>query len=187
MGIVELLLIAVGLSMDAFAVAICTSLAQKHFKLLEAIKVGLFFGAAQAVMPIFGYLIGGGFSEGVSYIDHWIAFGILAFIGGKMLVDTLIVKRDDCVSCAPVGFSKLFPLAIATSIDALAVGVSFAFLLDIKIVSAACIIGFITFSLSVAGVLVGFLFGIRFRLWANLAGGFMLIAIGARILIEHLV
>ena len=221
--------------MDAFAIAICTGLAQKRFRLGAALVVGLFFGVAQAAMPVFGYLIGGSFSGRISHIDHWVAFAILVFIGGKMVVDTLVARKDDCAADAPLqpesanlpetvaperkddsaadaplqpasanlpetvvperkddsatdalSFSKLFSLAIATSIDALAVGVSFAFLPDVKIVPAACIIGLITFALSAVGVRVGFLFGARFRSWAGLAGGFMLIAIGVKILFEHL-
>ena len=179
--------------MDAFAVAVCTGLGQTRFKISDALLVGLFFGAAQAGMPALGYLVGSGFSEKISFIDHWVAFAILVAIGGKMLVDTHKEKKNDCANvtgpCTAGGaltFSKLFLLAIATSIDALAVGVSFAFL-NVKIIFAVCIIGLTTFVLSIVGVRVGSLCNTRFRFWANIAGGVMLIAIGAKILIEHLV
>ena len=181
----ELLLIAVGLSMDAFAVALCKGLNMlkpnvKHFGL-----IALFFGGFQALMPLIGWLIGTQFQQYITGVDHWIAFGLLAFIGGKMIVD--YIKNDDCQTDDSEGLKikELFVLAIATSIDALAVGVTFAFL-NVSILPAVVTIGVTTFILSAIGVAIGFKFGARLKRKAELAGGVVLILIGLKILLEHL-
>lgn len=186
MGLFEIIIIGVGLSMDAFAVAVCKGLSMTKLNLSHAVIVGLYFGIAQAVMPIIGYFLGVGFKGYITSFDHWIAFVLLVFIGGKMIIDA-IKERGEGGEC-PVGgvsFRELFPMAVATSIDALAVGVSFAFL-DTNIWAAAPIIGLTTFTLSLLGVMIGCFFGSRWRFISQLAGGIMLIGIGVKILVEHL-
>lgn len=186
MSLFELLLVAVGLSMDAFAVAICKGLSiqQEHQKntAVQALVTGLWFGVFQGAMPLIGYFVGARFSTLVGDFDHWIVFLLLALIGGKM-----IRESREADSCPNPSFKPMamLPLAVATSIDALAVGVSFAFL-EVNVIEAASIIAATTFLLSAVGVRVGCFFGTRFKSRAELAGGLVLIAIGAKILVEHL-
>lgn len=186
MSLVELVLIAVSLSMDAFAVAICKGLSIERLRPRDAVKVGLYFGVFQAGMPLLGYLLGTAFAQLVASIDHWIAFALLALIGGNMIHEAL--EKDDC-GCKDrdpeLGFRAMLPLAVATSIDALAVGVSFAFL-QVRILPAVSLIGLITFALSCGGVYVGRFFGGRFKSKAELLGGAVLILMGVKILLEHL-
>lgn len=188
MTILELFIIALGLSMDAFAVAICKGLSMRKFKLSKAAVVGLYFGVFQAAMPLIGYFIGARFADKIEWIDHWIAFVLLAIIGGKMIKESF--DKEDCgdaceVVEAPLSFARMFPLALATSIDALIVGVTFAFL-RVSIVPAVTFIGSITFVLSVAGVGIGNFFGARFKSKAELLGGVILVLMGLKILLEHL-
>ncbi len=183
----ELLLIAVGLSMDAFAVSICSGLSMKKASLKSAAIVGLYFGGFQAAMPLVGYLLGAGFADKITAFDHWIAFALLAVIGGKMIIESF--KKEDC----PCGIedatvlrpARMLPLAVATSIDALAVGGSFAFL-QVNIAPAVSLIGITTLLFSMAGVKIGSVFGLRFKAKAEFAGGVILILMGAKILLEHL-
>jgi putative Mn2+ efflux pump MntP len=188
MSVFELLLIAVGLSMDAFAVSICKGLGMKHLNLKQAAVIGLFFGGFQFLMPVIGWVLGAQFASFVTPIDHWIAFVLLAIIGGKMLWEALTDDDDgepvEAVD-AKLNLGELLMLAIATSIDALAVGITFAFL-DVNIVPAASFIGVITFTLSFIGVAVGHQFGSRWEKPSTIVGGVVLILIGLHILLEHL-
>lgn len=185
MGLIELFLVAIGLSMDAFAVSICKGLSMKPANLKKAITVGLYFGGFQAAMPLVGYILGSQFSDHITFIDHWIAFILLAFIGGRMIFES----RE--AGCAIQGgdpslkFSDMLPLAVATSIDALAIGVSLAFL-KVEVLPAVLFIGFVTFFISGAGVLLGGSFGPSLKSRAEIAGGVILILIGCKILFEHL-
>lgn len=186
MTFVELIITAVGLSMDAFAVAVCTGLTMPRVTLRKASVVGLYFGVFQAVMPLVGYLLAFRFADQIESVDHWIAFVLLAIIGGNMVRES----RSRDVACreqeeASLGPRRMLPLAVATSIDALAVGVSLAFL-RVEIMPAVALIGVTTFLFSVAGTKVGQAFGSRFKSWAELAGGLILILMGTKILIEHL-
>lgn len=180
----ELFLIAVGLSMDAFAVSICKGLAMRRADPKSMGLVGLWFGGFQALMPVLGYLVGVQFREAITAVDHWIAFGLLAVIGGNMLREALSGEEDedDDASLAP---KTMVLLALATSIDALAVGVGFAFL-DVNITAAAGFIGAVTFTLSAVGVKVGSVFGAKYKARAEIAGGAILILMGTKILLEHL-
>ena len=180
---IELLILAVGLSMDAFAVAVCKGLALRKVRPAQMALVGLWFGGFQALMPVIGYLIGVQFSAYITAIDHWIAFALLALIGGNMVKEA--VSNEDEEADASLSFKKMLPLAVATSIDALAVGVSFAFL-NVQIVPAAGSIGAVTFVLSAVGVKVGSLFGAKYKSRAELVGGVILILLGLKILLEHL-
>ena len=229
MSVVELALVAVGLSMDAFAVAICKGLGMARLNLRQAALIAVFFGGFQALMPIAGYVLGAQFAGLIEPIYHWVAFALLAFIGGKMLVDVLAgvpegaspceacgdaspgepgvavasgnaveqlvrapgasgapgVPRDTGDTCVPLDVRGLFMLAVATSIDALAVGITLAFL-QVDIVFAASFIGCVTFALVFAGVVVGHQFGSRWERPSTIAGGVVLILIGTKILLEHL-
>lgn len=187
MGFVELFLIGVGLSMDAFAVAVCKGLGMKHLNVRQAVVIALFFGGAQALMPLIGWALGTQFEQFITPVDHWIAFILLAFIGGKMLWDSFH-EGDECDTCAQdkkLNLRELLMLAIATSIDALAVGITFAFL-RVDIVVSITLIGLTTFVLSIVGVAVGHRFGARYEKTATLVGGAVLILIGLKILLEHL-
>jgi len=187
MGILELILIGIGLSMDAFAVAVCQGLNMKKVKKDKCILIALFFGGFQAIMPFIGWLLGKQFEQYITPIDHWIAFILLSFIGGKMVFEVFKsrdVKEDGNTECT-IKIGDLFLLAIATSIDALAVGITFAFL-QVNIIPAVSIIGITTFLLSFAGVYIGNIFGSKFKSKAELAGGIILILIGLKILLEHL-
>lgn len=184
---IELFLIGAGLSMDAFAVSICKGLAMEKVNKRQAVVIGLYFGGFQALMPLAGWLLGIRFQQYITSVDHWIAFLLLAFIGGKMIVEAVREKAEECVEAKdlPLDHREMLILAVATSIDALAVGITFAFL-DTPILPAVAIIGCTTFVLSIAGVVVGNFFGTRFKKKAEIAGGIILILIGLKILTEHL-
>lgn len=184
MSLFSLFLLAVGLSMDAFAVAVCKGLASPKITLKKACVVGLWFGAFQALMPTLGYLVGYRFQEKITAIDHWIAFVLLVFIGANMIRESF--SKEEEGANASLAFKEMLLLAIATSIDALAVGVTFAFLPDIPIIPAVSFIGVITFLLSALGMKVGNVFGTKYKARAELVGGVILILIGSKILIEHL-
>lgn len=185
MGIAELVIIAIGLSMDAFAVSICKGLSVQKVRPLHVFKTGIWFGGFQALMPLAGYFLGVSFAGLVGSVDHWIAFILLGIIGGNMIKES---SRKDEPCCAEPDFSfrTMLAMAVATSIDALAVGVSFAFL-KVNIWEAVGLIGVITFLFSAAGVLIGNFFGARWKSKAEFAGGFILIAMGLKILLEHTV
>ena len=188
MGFIELLLIGVGLSMDAFAVSICQGLSMTKIKWGHALTVGLYFGGFQALMPFIGWMLGSQFSGYIQQYDHWIAFVLLVLIGGNMIREALTDGEEDGEQMAVdarLDHRKLFLMAIATSIDALAVGVTFAFL-DTAILPAIGIIGITTFCISVAGVAVGCWFGARYRKRAEITGGTILVLLGIKILLEHL-
>ena len=187
MGFVELFLIGVGLSMDAFAVSICKGLGMSRLNMRQTAVISLFFGGFQALMPLIGWALGSQLTDFITPIDHWIAFGLLAFVGGKMLWDAF--HEDDAdegvQTDEKLDLKELLMLAIATSIDALAVGITFAFL-QVAIVPSITIIGLTTFVISFAGVAVGHFFGARFEKPATIVGGVVLILIGVKILLEHL-
>ena len=224
MGLLELFILAIGLSMDAFAVSICKGLALPKINLKSAGIVGLWFGAFQALMPLIGYLLGVNFRSYIVSIDHWIAFVLLALIGANMIKEALsdddeeeeaeirnlkrgpeegtigVCSLDSC-SISPtgqvalsradnrikeiLGFKTMFLLAVATSIDALAMGVTFAFL-NVNIIPAISFIGVVTFTCSAIGVKIGNIFGLKYKSKAEIAGGVILISLGCKILIEHL-
>lgn len=185
MGIVELFVLAVGLSMDAFAVSICKGLSLKKIEMKHLLIVGLYFGVFQAGMPLAGYLLGNQFSDKIVSVDHWIAFGLLLLIGGNMIKESLNKEEEeDEMKEAGLEVKAMLILAVATSIDALAVGVTFAFL-QVQIFQAVFLIGITTFILSVIGVKIGNVFGARFKSHAELAGGIILVILGAKILLEH--
>ena len=178
----ELILIAVGLSMDAFAIAICKGMSVEKVEKKHLLITGLWFGGAQAVMPLLGYLLGTDFQAFVERIDHWVAFLLLCIIGAGMIKES---RGQSKTLDASFSAKVMFPLAIADSIDALAAGVTFAFL-EVKIELAVCLIGVITFVFSVFGVWLGNRFGERYRAKAELTGGIILILMGTKILLEHL-
>ena len=182
MGLMELILTATGLSMDAFAVSICKGLALRKMEWSRALLCGIWFGVFQGLMPLIGFFAGSHFAKAVSGFDHWIVFIVLSLIGGNMIREAL--GKDEDVDPS-FGIAGMFLLAVATSIDALAVGVSFAFL-KMNIWTSAITIGCITFFISTAGVKIGNAFGTRYKSKAELAGGTILIFIGLKILIEHL-
>lgn len=183
MSLWELLVLAVGLAMDAFAVSICKGLSIRKLKLSQALCVGLWFGVFQALMPVAGWLLGSSFTGLIQSVDHWVAFALLAIIGGNMLREGL---KGDEEKCDPsLGFGEMLTLAVATSIDALAVGITFA-LIEVEIAPAAALIGAVTFAISAAGVKVGNLFGAKYKSRAEIFGGIVLILIGLKILLEHL-
>ena len=182
MGLFELFIVAVGLSMDAFAVAICKGLSVSKVKKKHAFIVGLWFGGFQAAMPLIGFWLGSYFQKQIESIDHWIAFGLLVVIGLNMIKESR--EKSECLDCS-FSIKSMFPLAIATSIDALAVGISFA-VLKVKIAPAVTFIGVITFILSAVGVKIGNVFGAKYKSKAELAGGIVLILMGLKILLEHL-
>lgn len=185
MGFIELFLIGVGLSMDAFAVSVCKGLKMKKINYRHAAVIGLFFGGFQALMPFAGWLMGKQFEKYIESVDHWVAFVLLAIIGSKMVVEALKENDEESDNQADerLDLKELFMLAVATSIDALAVGVTFAFL-KVNIVEAISVIGVTTFLLSVAGVAIGNRFGMKYKNKAELAGGVILVLIGLKILLE---
>lgn len=187
MGLFELLLIAVGLSMDAFAVSICKGLGMKEVNLKVAVVLALFFGGFQALMPLIGWALGSQFLGIIGPIDHWVAFVLLAVIGGKMLWEAFRedAGEGDGKPADRIDLGEFLILAIATSIDALAVGISFA-ALSVDIVPSVALIGVATFAFSIAGVFVGNFFGSRYEKPASIVGGVVLILIGTKILLEHL-
>ena len=183
MGLIELFLIAVGLSMDAFAVSVCKGLAMPKCTFKKAAIVGLWFGGFQALMPAIGYILGAQFQEAIASIDHWIAFVLLALIGGNMIHEAL--DNDEEEADASLDVKTMFLLAVATSIDALAIGITFAFL-KVNIIPAVCFIGIVTFIISFAGVKIGNVFGARYKNKPEIVGGIILILLGLKILLEHL-
>lgn len=187
MSFFEIFMIGVGLSMDAFAVAICKGLNMRKLDKAQTLVIALFFGGFQALMPFIGWLLGKQFESYITSFDHWIAFILLAFIGGKMIWDVLKGGEEETETAgdSSLDIKELFVLAIATSIDALAVGISFAFL-QVNITSAITLIGCTTFVISAAGVFIGHKFGNKYEDKASLAGGIILILIGLKILLEHL-
>lgn len=186
MGIIELLLIAIGLSMDAFAVSVCKGLAMKKVTVKELCIVGLWFGGFQALMPAIGHLLGSAFEKYITPIDHWVAFVLLVFIGANMIKEAL--SKDEEEADDSLGFRTMLIMAIATSIDALAVGITFAFLIETisYLIFAISAIGVTTFLLSALGVKIGNIFGVKYKSKAELAGGVILILLGIKILLEHL-
>ena len=183
MSLFTLFVTAVGLSMDAFAVSICKGLAMKKLSVKKALIIGLWFGGFQALMPTVGYLLGTRFESYVTAIDHWIAFALLVLIGANMVKEALSKEEDTANDSIDV--KTMFLLAVATSIDALAVGVTYAFL-QVQIVPAVSFIGVITFSLSIVGVEIGNVFGLKYKSKAEMTGGIILILMGTKILLEHL-
>ena len=183
MGIIELLLIAVGVSMDAFAVSICKGLSSRKIRPSDALSAGLWFGGFQALMPVLGFYLGVSFADFVADVDHWIAFVLLGIIGAKMIKESF--ENDSFELTADFSWRSMLPMAVATSIDALAIGVSFAFL-KVDIWTAILLIGVTTAVFSGAGVLIGNVFGCRYKSKAELAGGIILVLIGLKILITHL-
>ena len=183
MSLTELFIIAVGLSMDAFAVAVCKGLAMPRMSWKGALIVGLYFGGFQAAMPLLGYFLGSKFSMAIRAYDHWVAFLLLVLIGAGMVKESF--EKDESCANASLDVRGMVLLAVATSIDALAVGVTFAFL-NVDIVPAMSFIGAVTFTLSMVGVKVGNAFGCKYKSRAELAGGAILILMGLKILLEHL-
>ena len=188
MGIGELLLLAVGVSMDAFAVSICKGLAMKKATLTGCMTCGVWFGGFQTLMPVIGFFLGTLFADAIQAIDHWVAFVLLAIIGSNMLKEAF--EKQDCCCCneqnADLSPKTMFVMAVATSIDALAVGISLAMACNVNIWLAAAFIGICTCSFSAVGVKIGNVFGARFEKKAQLAGGAILILLGLKILLEHL-
>lgn len=189
MNLLELFIIAVGLSMDAFAVSICKGLSMRKLYFKNALIVGLYFGIFQGGMPLLGYILGVQFQDKITAFDHWIAFILLGIIGLKMIKESL--DKETCTEIASddtsdaLNFKNMTVLAIATSIDALAVGVTFAFL-NVQIIPAVSFIGIVTLVLSMVGVKIGNIFGTKYKSKAELAGGIILVLMGTKILIEHL-
>lgn len=177
----------VGLAMDAFAVSICKGLAMRKVNKKQALVIGLFFGGFQALMPFIGWMLGTSFEQYITSVDHWIAFGLLAYIGGKMIYEAIKPDEEDEIGelDQPLDIKQMFILAIATSIDALAVGITFAFL-NYPVIPAITIIGITTFVISIGGVYIGNFFGTKYKKKAEIAGGVILILIGLKILLEHL-
>ncbi len=188
MGFIELILLGVGLSMDAFAVSICKGLGVKKAGLWEMGICGLWFGGFQALMPLIGFFLGSLFQNAISAFDHWVACGLLAILGVNMLREAFS-KEEECENCdktADFSMKTMFVMAVATSIDALAVGISLALAGDVNIWVAILLIGITTFLFSGLGVKIGNLFGARYEKKAEAAGGFILILLGVKILLEHL-
>ena len=183
MSILEILLLGLGLSMDAFAVSICKGLSTKKLQFKHYLIVGAWFGGFQALMPTIGYFLGSTFEQYITAFDHWVAFVLLAALGANMIKESF--SREESETSASFAFKTMLLMALATSIDALALGVTFAFL-QVNIVSAITIIGCTTFVISIAGVYVGNVFGSRYKSRAELTGGIILILIGLKILLEHL-
>ena len=183
MGILEILIIAIGLSMDAFAVSICKGLSVRRVRPRNAVSAAIWFGGFQALMPVLGFYLGVSFADIVSSVDHWIAFILLGIIGGHMLKESF-EKDEECKVDPDFSFKTMLAMAVATSIDALAVGVSFAFL-KVNIWIAVLLIGLTTGALSAAGIYLGNIFGSRYKSKAEFAGGFILIVMGLKILLEH--
>lgn len=186
--VIELFLLGVGLSMDAFAVSVCKGLGMKKLNKKQALIIGLYFGGFQALMPFVGWLLGSQFQKYITSIDHWIAFILLGFIGGKMMIEAVREWNEEevvDVMDAPIDHKNMLVLAVATSIDALTVGITFAFL-GTPIVEAITIIGITTMVISIAGVVVGNFFGSRYKSKAEFIGGLILVLLGLKILLERL-
>lgn len=184
MGLLELFLIAVGLSMDAFAVSICKGLSTQKLRVKHYIIIGAWFGGFQALMPTIGYFLGSTFEKYITAYDHWVAFVLLGIIGGNMIREGF--SKEEEKANDSFSFKAMLVLAVATSIDALAVGITFALLPNVNIIAAVAFIGAITFVISAFGLKVGNIFGIKFKSKAEIAGGIILILIGTKILLEHL-
>ena len=183
MGVVELLLLSIGLAMDAFAVSVCKGISMKKMNWKKAIIIGLYFGGFQALMPTIGYFLGSAFQSLITSIDHWIAFILLGIIGGGMIKEAFEDDKENVND--DVGFKTMIILAIATSIDALAVGITFAFL-NVNLILAVSLIGIITFIISVIGTKIGNRFGDKYERKAEIVGGIILIFLGIKILLEHI-
>jgi putative Mn2+ efflux pump MntP len=187
MGLLEIVLIALGLAMDAFAVSITLGLSTKKPKPREVIIPGAYFGFFQLLMPLIGYFAGVYFAAKIQNADHWVAFVLLGFIGGKMIKDSFAKEKNgEKAGKSSFGFVKMLILALATSIDALAIGVTFAFF-EVNIYAAVLIIGIITFFISMLGVVIGSIFGVKFRSKAEFIGGAVLVLIGVKIVAEHVI
>lgn len=188
MGVLDLLLLGVGVSMDAFAVSICKGLAMRKASVRGCVTCGVWFGGFQALMPVIGFFLGTLFAESIQAVDHWVACILLAIIGINMLKEAF--EKEECSCCnensADLSVKTMFVMAVATSIDALAVGISLAMAGNVNIWTAAAFIGLCTFGFSAAGVKIGNVFGSRFEKKAQLAGGVILILLGLKILLEHL-
>ena len=184
----EIVLLGVGLAMDAFAVSVCKGLAMRKVNIRQCIVIAFYFGGFQALMPVIGYLLGSTFAGRIAVVDHWIAFILLGYIGIKMIADAIKERRDESIVTEmdpPLDHKELFIMAIATSIDALAVGVTLSFL-DVSIILSASVIGAVTFLICVGGVFVGNIFGEKYKTYAQIVGGAILLVLGLRILITHL-
>mgnify|MGYP000795011125 FL=1 len=184
MSLLELFLLAVGLSMDAFAVSVCKGLSVRRGSMKQALTVGIWFGGFQALMPTLGYLLGSTFEQYITSVDHWVAFILLSVIGGNMLKEAF--SKDEETTDASFAPRVMLLLAVATSIDALAVGITLALLPGVNIVAAVLFIGCITFILSAVGLKVGNVFGLKYKNKAEMVGGAILILMGLKILLEHL-
>ena len=185
---IELFLLGIGLAMDAFAVSVCKGLGMRRLNKKQTLIIGLYFGGFQALMPLIGWLLGSQFQKYITSIDHWIAFILLGFIGGKMMIEAIREWNEEetvDVIDAPLDHKNMLVLAVATSIDALAVGITFAFL-DTPIIEAITIIGITTMIISIIGVVVGNFFGNRYKSKAEFIGGLILVLLGLKILLEHL-
>lgn len=185
---IELFLLGIGLAMDAFAVSVCKGLGMRRLNKKQTLIIGLYFGGFQALMPLIGWLLGSQFQKYITSIDHWIAFILLSFIGGKMMIEAIREWNEEetvDVMDAPLDHKNMLGLAVATSIDALAVGITFAFL-DTPIIEAITIIGITTMVISIIGVVVGNFFGSRYKSKAEFIGGLILVLLGLKILLEHL-
>ena len=185
---IELFLLGIGLAMDAFAVSVCKGLGMRRLNKKQTLIIGLYFGGFQALMPLIGWLLGSQFQKYITSIDHWIAFILLSFIGGKMMIEAIREWNEEetvDVMDAPLDHKNMLVLAVATSIAALAVGITFAFL-DTPIIEAITIIGITTMVISIIGVVVGNFFGSRYKSKAEFIGGLILVLLGLKILLEHL-
>lgn len=185
---IELFLLGIGLAMDAFAVSVCKGLGMRRLNKKQTLIIGLYFGGFQALMPLIGWLLGSQFQKYITSIDHWIAFILLSFIGGKMMIEAIREWNEEetvDVMDAPLDHKNMLVLAVATSIDALAVGITFAFL-DTPIIEAITIIGITTMVISIIGVVVGNFFGSRYKSKAEFIGSLILVLLGLKILLEHL-
>jgi putative Mn2+ efflux pump MntP len=189
MKLFEIFLTGIALAMDAFAVSICKGIKMKKLKASHLVIIAVFFGGFQMLMPLIGWLLGSQLVQYIEKFDHWIAFGLLAFIGVKMAIESFKKEEDECDCCKDadkLDLKELFVLAIATSIDALAVGITFALYPDVNIVSAISVIGIVTFVICSGGVLIGHKFGAKFKSKAEFLGGIVLVIIGLKLLIEGL-
>lgn len=184
MGFGELLLLAIGVSMDAFAVSVCKGLAMKRVTLKEGMTCGVWFGGFQAMMPLLGFFLGSLFAHAIEAIDHWVAFGLLALIGGNMLKEAFSKEEEEENAGADLSFKTMFVMAVATSIDALAIGITFAFL-QVNLLLAVSAIGIVTFAFCAVGFRLGTLAGSRFQKPSQVLGGAILVLLGIKILLEH--
>jgi putative Mn2+ efflux pump MntP len=187
MGYLEIFLTGIALAMDAFAVSICKGIKMPKLRKSHIVIIAIFFGGFQMLMPLIGWLLGSQFVQYISKFDHWIAFALLAFIGVKMAIESFKHEEEECCKCeSKLDLKELVVLAIATSIDALAVGITFALYPDINILSSISIIGIVTFIICAGGVVIGHKFGAKFKSKAELLGGIVLVIIGLKLLIEGL-